>query len=131
MGPWDVLMAAINLQADPNAADRADVTPLHFAADAGRDDAVRRLLAAGARINARSTRNWPPAHGRRHRDVDWRPSAIAAATRAGLHRTRRGQGGGAHRDGKATRGSGRARVDSAGAKSRGFRPLAHVWHEFL
>ena len=60
LGQWDVVLAALPYKPDPNAADRADVTPLMLAAQDGRADVVRGLLAAGAKPNTRSARGWPP-----------------------------------------------------------------------
>jgi hypothetical protein len=60
LGQWDVVLAALPYKPDTNAADRADVTPLMLAAQDGRADAVRALLAAGAKVNTRSDRSWPP-----------------------------------------------------------------------
>ena len=60
LGAWDVVLAAPRYGADANAGDRADVMPLMLAAESGQGDAVRALLGAGARVNARSTRDWPP-----------------------------------------------------------------------
>lgn len=59
-GQWDLLMGALPYAREVNVSNRADVTPLMLAADAGRADAVRALLAAGASVNARSVRSWPP-----------------------------------------------------------------------
>jgi ankyrin repeat protein len=59
-GQWDLVLGALPYTREVDAANRADVTPLMMAADDGRADAVRALLAAGARVNARSVRNWPP-----------------------------------------------------------------------
>jgi len=57
---WDLVNAALAYTKEVNAADRAEVTPLMMAAQAGRADVVQALLAAGARVNARSERTWPP-----------------------------------------------------------------------
>jgi ankyrin repeat protein len=57
---WELVKAALPYTKEVNAADRADVTPLMFAAQAGRADVVQALLAAGARVNTRSDRTWPP-----------------------------------------------------------------------
>lgn len=57
---WELVKAALPYTKEVNAADRADVTPLMFAAQAGRADVVQALLAAGAKVNARSDRTWPP-----------------------------------------------------------------------
>lgn len=59
-GAWDVVVAAAPLSPEVNAANRAGVTPLMLAANAGRGDAVRALLAAKADVNARSAGSWPP-----------------------------------------------------------------------
>ena len=67
-GHWDLLIGALPYTKEVNASNRADVTPLMLAADAGRADAVRALLAAGASVNARSARNWPPLLERNFRD---------------------------------------------------------------
>ena len=60
LGEWDVLMQALPYTREVNAADRVGVTPLMLAADDGRLDAVKALVAAGARIDARSERHWRP-----------------------------------------------------------------------
>ncbi len=57
---WDLLMGALPYTREVNASNRADVTPLMLAADAGHANAVRALLSAGANVNARSVRSWPP-----------------------------------------------------------------------
>ena len=57
---WDLILAALRHTKEVNVANRADVTPLMLAASAGRADVVRALLAAGAQVNARSDRAWPP-----------------------------------------------------------------------
>jgi ankyrin repeat protein len=59
-GEWDVVLRALPYKPDVDAGDRAGVTPLMLAAYDGRADAVRALLAAGAKMNARSVRTWPP-----------------------------------------------------------------------
>jgi ankyrin repeat protein len=59
-GNWDLVIGALPYAKAVNLADRAGVTPLMFAAHAGRTDAVRALLAAGAGVNARSAKEWPP-----------------------------------------------------------------------
>lgn len=59
-GQWDLLLGALPYIREVDASDRADVTPLMLAADAGHAGAVRALLSAGASVNARSVRNWPP-----------------------------------------------------------------------
>ena len=65
---WDLVRGALRHKAEVNVADRADVTPLMLAAQAGRADAVRELLAAGARVNTRSARDWPPLTERNFKD---------------------------------------------------------------
>jgi ankyrin repeat protein len=60
LGQWDVVLAALAYKPDVNAGDRADVTPLMLAAQDGRADVVRGLLASGAKVNTRSDRSWPP-----------------------------------------------------------------------
>ena len=59
-GYWDLLIGALPYTREVNASNRAGVTPLMIAADVGNVDAVRALLTAGAQVNARSARNWPP-----------------------------------------------------------------------
>ena len=59
-GQWDLVLGALPHAREVDASNRADVTPLMMAADDGRADAVQALLAAGASVNARSVRNWPP-----------------------------------------------------------------------
>src|SRR4051812_4312954 len=60
LGEWDIVMHALPYVREVDTADRAGVTPLLLAADDGRVDAVKALLAAGANVNARSDRDWPP-----------------------------------------------------------------------
>jgi ankyrin repeat protein len=60
LGQWDVVLAALAYKPDVNAGDRAGVMPLMLAAQDGRADVVRALLAAGAKVNARSAGSWPP-----------------------------------------------------------------------
>ena len=72
-GHWDVLLAALPYTREVNAANRAEVTPLMHAALAGRANAVKALLAAGANVNARSARIWPPVS-----DPDFAPSIAGA-----------------------------------------------------
>jgi len=57
---WNVVMHALPYAREVDAADRAGVTPLLLAADDGRIEAVKALVAAGANVNARSDRDWPP-----------------------------------------------------------------------
>ncbi|HZD19660.1 MAG TPA: ankyrin repeat domain-containing protein [Burkholderiales bacterium] len=57
---WQVVLQALPYAKDIDAADRAGVTPLMLAANAGRADVVKALLSAGARVNARSAAHWPP-----------------------------------------------------------------------
>ena len=59
-GYWELVIGALAYTKEVDAANRADVTPLMLAADAGHVDAVRALLAAGAKVNARSAKHWPP-----------------------------------------------------------------------
>jgi ankyrin repeat protein len=59
-GQWDLLMGSLPYTREVNVSNRADVTPLMLAADAGQASAVPALLAAGANVNARSVRSWPP-----------------------------------------------------------------------
>ncbi len=59
-GAWDVVIGALPHTRAIDAADRAGVTPLMMAAYAGRADAVQALLGAGAKVNVRSARDWPP-----------------------------------------------------------------------
>ena len=47
--------------ADPNGKDALGVTPLHYAAMRGRDEAVRMLLASGADPDARDQWGRTPA----------------------------------------------------------------------
>lgn len=67
-GSWDLVLAATRHGAPANTADRAGVTPLMLAADAGRADVVRALIAVGADVHARSARIWPPLLERRFTD---------------------------------------------------------------
>lgn len=59
-GSWELVLAAMRHKAEVNVANRAGVTPLMLAANAGRADVVRVMLAAGADVGARSARIWPP-----------------------------------------------------------------------
>ena len=59
-GHWDLVIGALDFTREVDAANRADVTALMMAAHAGNAAAVRALLVAGARVNARSARDWPP-----------------------------------------------------------------------
>lgn len=59
-GEWDLVLEAIKYVREVDAGDRAGVTPLLMAAEEGRADAVKALIAAGANVNARSDRDWPP-----------------------------------------------------------------------
>jgi ankyrin repeat domain-containing protein 17 len=74
-GYWDLLISALPHTKEVVAANRADVTPLMLAADAGHVEAVRALLAAGAKVNARSARRWPPLL--EHNPLDDFPAALA------------------------------------------------------
>src|SRR5688572_23710051 len=78
-GHWDVLLAALPYTREVNAANRADVTPLMHAAEAGRLDAVKALLAAGANVNTRSARSWPPPT-----DPEYAPLALSALSGHGM-----------------------------------------------
>ncbi len=60
LGYWDLVIGALPHSRDVNISNRANVTPLMLAADAGSVDAVRALVLAGAKVNARSARDWPP-----------------------------------------------------------------------
>jgi len=60
LGDWDLVIRALPYAPDVDASDRAGVTPLLIAADDGRVDAVKALIAAGADVNVRSDRSWPP-----------------------------------------------------------------------
>ena len=60
VGEWDLVMKVLPYVREVDAADRAGVTPLLLAADDGRVDALKALIAAGADVNARSDRSWPP-----------------------------------------------------------------------
>lgn len=59
-GDWDLVLAALAHGANGHASNRADVSALMYAANAGRPDVVGALLAAGAEVNMRSDRNWAP-----------------------------------------------------------------------
>ena len=59
-GQVDAVPGLLQHSREVNASDRADVTALMFVARAGHVAAVRALLAAGARVNTRSDREWPP-----------------------------------------------------------------------
>jgi ankyrin repeat protein len=67
-GEWDFVLTALRHEAPADVANRAGVTPLMLAADAGRADVVRALIAAGADVRARSARSWPPLLERNFRD---------------------------------------------------------------
>jgi ankyrin repeat protein len=60
LGQAEAVPGMLRSTREVNVSDRAGVTPLMLAADAGDAAAVRALLAAGARVNARSDREWPP-----------------------------------------------------------------------
>ena len=60
LGQYDVVLGALPYKPDVNAGDRADVTPLMLAAHDGRGEVVKALLAAGAKVNTRSAKVWPP-----------------------------------------------------------------------
>lgn len=57
---WEVVIGALPYGTEVDASNRAGVTPLMLAADAGRADVVRALLASGAKVNASSAGHWPP-----------------------------------------------------------------------
>jgi ankyrin repeat protein len=59
IGQWELVTGALPYGAEVDAANRAGVTPLMLAAESGSVEAVRALLAAGARVNARSALVWP------------------------------------------------------------------------
>jgi ankyrin len=67
-GEWNLVLQALQRKAPANVENRAGVTPLMLAADAGRVDVVRELIAARADVNARSARIWPPLLERRLRE---------------------------------------------------------------
>jgi ankyrin repeat protein len=60
LGDWDFVVQALAFTKEVNVSDRAGVTPLMFAAEDGRVDAVKALIAGGAKLNAKSARDWPP-----------------------------------------------------------------------
>ena len=60
LGAWDVVLRALAHSTDVNVSDRVGVTPLMFAAEDGRVDAVKALIAKGARLDAKSANVWPP-----------------------------------------------------------------------
>ncbi len=60
LGEWDVVMRALAYTQEVNVSDRAGVTPLMLAAEDGRVDAVKALIAGGAKLNAKSASDWPP-----------------------------------------------------------------------
>jgi ankyrin repeat protein len=60
LGEWDVVLRALALSTDVNVSDRAGVTPLMLAAEDGRVDAVKALIAKGAKLEAKSANGWPP-----------------------------------------------------------------------
>jgi ankyrin repeat protein len=60
LGEWDVVLRALALSTDVNVSDRAGVTPLMLAAEDGRVDAVKALIASGAKLDAKSANGWPP-----------------------------------------------------------------------
>lgn len=60
LGEWDFVLDALKYTREADASDRAGVTPLMLAAQDGRVDAVKALLAAGANVKARSDTDWPP-----------------------------------------------------------------------
>jgi ankyrin repeat protein len=60
LGAWDVVLRVLALSNEVNVSDRAGVTPLMFAAEDGRVDAVKALIASGAKLDAKSVNGWPP-----------------------------------------------------------------------
>ena len=50
--------ALVKAGADPNAADRDGFTPLHFAAYTARADRAKALIAANAKVNPRTTKDY-------------------------------------------------------------------------
>lgn len=60
LGEWDLVMKALPYAPEIDAADRAGITPLLLATDDGRVDVVNALVGAGANVNARTDRDWPP-----------------------------------------------------------------------
>lgn len=60
LGQWDLVLQALPYVRDVDAGDRAGVTPLLIAADDGHTEAVKALIAAGADVNVRSDKDWPP-----------------------------------------------------------------------
>ena len=60
LGEWDVVIQALAYTQEANVSDRAGVTPLMLAAEDGRVDAVKALIAGGAKLNAKSASDWPP-----------------------------------------------------------------------
>ena len=60
LGQADAVPALLKSTREVNVSDRAGVTALMFAAHAGNAAAVTALLAAGARVSARSDQDWPP-----------------------------------------------------------------------
>lgn len=60
LGEWDLALHALPHIKDVDAGDRAGVTPLMLAAQDGRADVVKALLARRAKVNATSAKSWPP-----------------------------------------------------------------------
>lgn len=60
LGDWNLVLEALPYTREVDAGDRAGVTPLLIASEDGRADAAQALIAAGANVNARSDRDWPP-----------------------------------------------------------------------
>lgn len=48
--------------ANANVTDGDGATPLHWAADGGRLEIMRLLIANGAKVNQRQKNGWTPAH---------------------------------------------------------------------
>lgn len=60
LGEWGFVLEALKYTREVDAGNRAGVTPLLMAAEDGRADAVKALIAAGANVNAKTDRDWPP-----------------------------------------------------------------------
>ncbi|MBI5909115.1 MAG: ankyrin repeat domain-containing protein [Betaproteobacteria bacterium] len=60
LGAWDVVIQALAHTREVNVSDRAGVTPLMLAAEDGQVDAVKALIAGGAKLDAKSANDWPP-----------------------------------------------------------------------
>jgi ankyrin repeat protein len=60
LGEWPFVIDALQYTKEVDAANRAGVTPLLMAAEDGHAEAVKALIAAGAKVNVRSDKDWPP-----------------------------------------------------------------------